>query len=169
MDGCPACAGRGRLLDIPFLSSPWDEVAPGLWVGAHDIDSASSGFWDGRVVVRGEFDVVVSLFSREGHGPDPDVEHHSHRLPDGELDGDDAEQVQRLAVLVADRLADGKTVLVRCQAGLNRSSLVAALAMMRGGSTAGAAIAAIRAARSPNCLFNPSFTAFLHAARPPSR
>ena len=73
MDECSACAGRGRITGIGFVDAPWNEVAPGLWVGGHDYAL------DHRVlpaVVRDEFDVVVSLFAREGHGPDEGVEHH---------------------------------------------------------------------------------------------
>ena len=163
MDDCSACAGRGRLTSIGFVGSPWDEVAPGLWVGGHDVDT---GTGVGAAVVRDEFDVVVSLFSRDGHGPDDGVEHHSHRLPDAELAQEDAERLDELAALVAARLDEGRTVLVRCQAGLNRSSLVAALALVRRGRTPQEAIDAVREARSPNCLFNRSFVAHLHARGP---
>ena len=161
VDGCSACAGRGRLTSIGFVASPWDEVAPGLWVGGHDLDTGSGV---GRAVVRDEFDVVVSLFARDGHGPDDGVEHHGHRLPDAELAGEDAARLDELAALVADRLDEGKRVLVRCQAGLNRSSLVAALALVRRGWDPQEAIDAIRAGRSPNCLFNRSFAAHVLAA-----
>ena len=163
MDTCSACAGRGRITGIGFVGSPWDEVAPGLWVGGHDYVEGDEVVVQ-RAVVRDEFDVVVSLFSREGHGPDADVEHHSHRMPDAELEPADLEQVQRLAGLVAERLDEGKRVLVRCQAGLNRSSLVAALALVERGAVPQEAVDAIRAARSQNCLFNRSFAAHVLAA-----
>lgn len=159
MDACSACAGRGRITSIGFVGTPWDEVAPGLWVGGHDyLDDARAGGVQ-RAVVRDEFDVVVSLFSRDGHGPDGHVEHHSHRMPDAQLEPADLDAVDRLAQVVAERLAEGKRVLVRCQAGLNRSSLVAALALVHRGAAPQEAIDAIRSARSPNCLFNRSFAA----------
>ena len=44
MDTCSACAGRGRITGIGFVGSPWDEVAPGLWVGGHDyVDGGGDG------------------------------------------------------------------------------------------------------------------------------
>ena len=52
---------------------------------------------------------------------------------------------------------------MRCQAGLNRSSLVAALALVHRGLAPQEAIDAIRAGRSPNCLFNRSFAAHVLA------
>ena len=161
MDECSACAGRGRITGIGFVDAPWNEVAPGLWVGGHDYAL------DHRVlpaVVRDEFDVVVSLFAREGHGPDEGVEHHHYRMPDAQLEAEDVEDISRLAGLVADRLEEGRTVLVRCQAGLNRSSLVAALALVHRGWRPQEAIDAIRGARSQNCLFNRSFVAHILSA-----
>ena len=166
MDECAACAGRGRITSIGFVDAPWNEVAPGLWVGAHDYVTGEGGHQLQRAVVRDEFDVVVSLYARDGHGPDDGVEHHHHRMPDAELEPHDVDEVVRLAGVVADRLDEGKQVLVRCQAGLNRSSLVAALALVQRGWEPQAAIDAIRAARSPNCLFNRSFVAQIRQAAP---
>ncbi|MFC9627199.1 hypothetical protein ACFTXM_47125 [Streptomyces sp. NPDC056930] len=54
----------------PEPQTPWDEVRPRLWLGGH--------FWaspDGDVqtaVVGGEFALVISLFTRSGHGPPPE-------------------------------------------------------------------------------------------------
>lgn len=166
MDECVACAGRGRITSIGFVDSPWSEVAPRLWVGAHDY--VTDGHRVREAVVRDEFDVVVSLYARDGHGPDAHVEHHHFRMPDAELEPRDVANVDQLASLVAERLEQGRTVLVRCQAGLNRSSLVAALALVKRGWAPQEAIDAIRAARSPNCLFNRSFIAHVldAASRP---
>jgi protein-tyrosine phosphatase len=52
--------------------------------------------------------------------------------------------------------------LVRCQAGLNRSALVAALALVHAGQSPQEAVDAIRAGRSLNCLFNRDFVQYLH-------
>ena len=51
--------------------------------------------------------------------------------------------------------------LVHCQAGLNRSSLVAARALMLEGRSADEAITLIREQRSPACLCNPAFERWL--------
>ncbi|MER7463731.1 hypothetical protein [Streptomyces sp. NPDC097981] len=37
------------------------------------------------VVVGSEFDLVISLYTRPGHGPDPRVEHLVREMPDGPL------------------------------------------------------------------------------------
>jgi protein-tyrosine phosphatase len=52
-------------------------------------------------------------------------------------------------------------VLVHCQAGLNRSSLVAARALMLSGKSADEAIKILREKRSPACLCNPAFEQYL--------
>ena len=162
MDTCAACVGRGVVDVIGFCPTPWDEVHPGLSVGGHAV--ADDQGWTVPVVVRDEFDTVISLYAEPGHGPDDGVEHHYHRMADADLLGADAEEVARLAALAAERVAAGKRVLVRCQAGLNRSSLVAALAMVRLGVPPQDAIDRIRAARHVNCLFNRSFVAHVRAA-----
>lgn len=73
------------------------------------------------------------------------------------------EQVEELAELAVKCMKDGPT-LIHCQAGLNRSSLVAARAIMLGfGATAEHAISLIRDKRSPACLCNKSFETWLRA------
>jgi protein-tyrosine phosphatase len=65
-----------------------------------------------------------------------------------------------LALWVVACLRSGNT-LIHCQAGLNRSGLVAALTLMKMGRTAKDAIALLRKKRSPFVLCNPSFEAWL--------
>ena len=164
MDDCPACFGRGVIDWIGFTKTPWDEVVGGLWVGCHDYEEDGERAW---AVVGDEFDVVVSLYSFPGHGPDPGVRHYSHRMPDALLEPEDAAEVEQLAALVADEVSAGRKVLVRCQAGLNRSALVAALAMVRLGWEPSEAIAEIRERRDLNCLFNRAFVAYILGPRSP--
>lgn len=66
------------------------------------------------------------------------------------------EQIDAIAKWINTCREDGPT-LVHCQAGLNRSSLVAARALMLEGMTAKEAIALLREKRSPAVLCNPSF------------
>ena len=75
----------------------------------------------------------------------------------------DPGQIPAVAAWVNACRKDGP-VLVQCQAGLNRSSLVTATALMLGGMTADAAIALLREKRSPACLCNPAFEEWLRAA-----
>ena len=159
MPDCPACAGTGRATRMPLCDDPWNEVAPGLFMGGHDVRSQSAA----ACVVHDEFDLVVSLTSREGYGPSPGVEHVVARLADAVLDAPNAARVRELGGLVADAVGDGRRVLVRCSGGLNRSGVVVAEALVRLGHSPDEAIRAVRAARGPWALTNPGFVAHLTA------
>ena len=63
-------------------------------------------------------------------------------------------------------LAGREGVLVRCQAGLNRSGLVTALVLLLAGWEPGDAVRHIRARRSPHALFNRHFVRRLVDAAP---
>jgi protein-tyrosine phosphatase len=56
---------------------------------------------------------------------------------------------------------DGKRVLIRCQAGWNRSGLLMALVLIRDGHTASEAIDLIREKRSRHALSNFTFANWL--------
>lgn len=73
----------GKESDVPDPQSPWDEISPGLWMGGH-VWSDPAG--EPRpVVVADEFDLVISLFTRSGHGPGPGTEHLVAEMPDSVL------------------------------------------------------------------------------------
>jgi protein-tyrosine phosphatase len=131
--------------DVPFVT----EIAPNLWQG---------GCRKGLMLPR-FFRHVVSLYPWEQYK----VKH--------ELDSaftirayDSLEQgtafVPALATWV-NACRETGPVLVHCQAGLNRSSLVTAMALIQEGSSGDEAIALIREKRSPACLCNPAFEAWL--------
>ncbi|MEZ3177811.1 dual specificity protein phosphatase family protein [Streptomyces pimonensis] len=152
---------RGKQPDVPAPDTPWNEIVPGLWMGGHEFRGLS-----GRLesaVVNHRFDLVQTLLRLPGHGPDPGVEHHVWPIPDGPLDGTQLAGVIRLAEAVCETLDGGRTVLVRCYHGYNRSGLVVAHALMRQGGTAEAAIRLIRSRRSPWALHNDLFVDYLRA------
>jgi protein-tyrosine phosphatase len=145
----------------PFSGTPWDEVVPGLWIGGH--------FWTDEAgqarpaVVGGEFDLVISLFTLEGHGPDSRTEHVVYEIPDATLTPEQIRKVAELARLTAQAVRDGRTTLVRCHYGHSRSGLVAAQALVELGQDLPAAIALLRERRSPRALNNPAFVRYLEA------
>ena len=79
---------------------------------------------------------------------------------DGEMEN--PSRVRDAARTVADRVIAGRRVLVHCWAGLNRSGVVSARALMFMGVPVSGAIAAVRAARGTNALFNTHFVAWLY-------
>ncbi|MFI9106181.1 protein phosphatase [Streptomyces fildesensis] len=144
---------------IPEPQSPWDEIRPCLWMGGH--------FWADRsgavhpAVVSNEFDLVISLFSRDGHGPGAGTEHVIAEIPDGPLTAHQIRLVQQAARTAADAERNGRTTLVRCRSGYNRSGLVLAQTLIELGSDAPTAIALIRRQRSPWALNNHTFEEYL--------
>ncbi|WP_333771242.1 protein-tyrosine phosphatase family protein [Streptomyces sp. IBSBF 2435] len=152
---------RQKDRDVPGPDEPWSEIRPGLWIGGH--------YWTDRAgelqpaVVGGEFDLVVSLLTRAGHGPPAPVEHVLVELPDGPLAPDQIATVQQLAVRVAAAARAGRSVLVRCHSGYNRSGLVVGQALIELGSSPNAAVDLIRRKRSPWALNNEVFEQYLTA------
>lgn len=158
---CAACHGTGRATRMPLCADPWNEVVPGLWQGGHDVRSQDRT----ACVVGDEFDLVVSLASREGYGPADGVEHVVVRMADAGVDPELAQRIDVLAERVADAVRDGRRVLVRCSGGLNRSGLVVASALVGLGHDTEEAIALVRAARGPWALTNPGFVSHLRGSR----
>lgn len=154
---CAECHGSGRATRMPLCEDPWNEVVPGLWQGGHDVRSQDAS----ACVVGDEFDLVVSLASREGYGPAPGVEHVVLRLADAALGPEQVARVTEVAGRVAAAVTAGRQVLVRCSGGLNRSGLVVACALTELGHDTEAAIGLVRAARGPWALTNPAFVAHL--------
>lgn len=166
-EDCEMCSGRGVIGSIPYAERPWDEVIPGLWVGGHHCQFA--GAPDGNCFPGDTFDMVVSLHQHRARNqweeqfePHPHIPHYRHKMADADLDPEHHGPLDRLAERIDDVLAGGDKVLVRCQAGINRSALLVALVMLRQGWTADSAISRIREVRSPYALFNRSFTDYLH-------
>ncbi|MEU9378588.1 protein phosphatase [Streptomyces sp. NPDC048255] len=147
--------------DVPAPTTRWDEVTPGLWMGGH--------VWTGPggeqrpAVVADEFGLVISLFTRPGHGPGPAAEHVVAEMPDAALTGTQLRTVQRLARTAGLALDSGLTTLVRCHSGYNRSGLVVAQCLIDRGLTPAEAIALVRRRRSPWALHNAHFTRYLTA------
>lgn len=143
----------------PEPQAPWNEIMPRLWLGGH--------YWaspDGDVrnaVVGSEFGLVISLFTRPGHGPDPGVDHLISEIPDGPLTAEQLRSVQHLAVTAAEAVRNDRAVLVRCHSGYNRSGLVVAQTLNELGQDPTTAVALIRRRRSPWALNNQTFEQYL--------
>lgn len=132
--------------DVPFMSY----IDTNLWQG---------GCEDG-LVLPDEIVNVVSLYPWE-HYRLHDHVHSVLSVVMYDAENQDFEQIDAIARWVNDVRKDGPT-LVHCQAGLNRSSLVVARALITSGHlNAKAAIALIRDRRSPACLCNRAFESWL--------
>ncbi|SDJ78214.1 protein-tyrosine phosphatase family protein [Streptomyces indicus] len=150
---------RRSFAEVPEPRRRWDEIVPGLTMGGHEV--RGEGGPAEPVVVGAEFDVVCSLHTIPGHGPSPGVEHHVLRIPDAALSEAELVEVRRMARLAHAAYAAGRSVLVRCFHGYNRSGLVVAGALVLDGYAVDAAISRIRERRSPYALHNPLFVDYL--------
>lgn len=150
---------RQKERDTPGPSEPWNEIVPGLWMGGHYVTRPGGELE--LAIVRAEFDLVVSLFTRSGHGPAPGVEHVVREVPDAPLSPGQLLAVQEAAELTAAAVRRGRRTLVRCHSGYNRSGLVAAQALIGLGHESGEAVRLVRERRSPSALNNPVFVDYL--------
>lgn len=156
----PAAPDWGRDYGIENL---WTEIKDGLWVGGtadEDIVSnarESRNTWVGgidisdAVITKDAFDSVVTMYSW-AQPVDWLVEEYRWGIYDSPDMDVDLTAMRELVVWAHRRWKDGKSVLVRCQAGLSRSPFVTALILVRDGLTPEEATALIREKRSNYCL-----------------
>ena len=151
-----------------------DEILPGLFQGGTEdgqvLGCPAPAHHYTRLRNRGgasypgnrafPFDLVVTLYADAQPAP-WGVREYRFGFPDGPINNDDALEAIELARLAYRAWARGRTVLIRCQAGVNRSGLVSALVLMLDGYPADEAIALLRQRRSPVVLSNRHFEAWL--------
>ena len=120
------------------------------------------GIWPDNI------DVIVQMNKEENwRSRIPSNKYYSAwQIPDDELDADQYELVRSLASHVHSFLREGKNVLVHCSAGLNRSGVVVARALMYMGYSPDAAIGLVQTARGMGALGNPYFRAWLQREGP---
>lgn len=106
------------------------------------------------------FDLVVTLYADAMPAP-WGVRELRFGFPDSRLDAGNAAVALQLAAAAHAHWISGGRVLVRCQAGVNRSGLVTALVLMLAGYEAQDAISLIRERRSRLALCNEDFERWL--------
>lgn len=132
------------------------KVGKNLWVGSAPEDPEA---------VSKHFDVLVlasnlhqNIFPAKKY---PKVTLIKAPMRDDEPSTEESAIALKAGLEVYEHNKAGKRVLVTCQAGVNRSALIAAIAMVLSGLSADDAITRIRAARKPESgcmpLFNQHF------------
>lgn len=142
----------------------WSEILPGLWMGGTDDDDTlvePRRLRDKAFITVADFDLVVTAYAW-ARPVDWEVE----EIRFGYYDSDDIrdlpiERVIAVARKAHDAWAAGDRVLIRCQAGLNRSGIITALVLMLAGYDATDAIDLMRAKRAPGVLCNLAFERWL--------
>ena len=89
------------------------------------------------------------------------VEEVRYGFYDSEISHINFDAVERAAEFAYGAWKSGKRVLIRCQAGINRSSLVMAHVLMKDGLSAKSAINLMREKRSDAVLLNKYFVDYL--------
>lgn len=123
------------------------------------------GGWVPGIDLGDRFAAVLSLYPWHAYPVDRTTVVRTETLYDSH-DGPNAAIVDDLSVWVVERLRAGGDVLVHCQAGLNRSALIAAATLVKLGHTPDDAVALLRRQRSPAVLCNPTFETFVRQLDP---
>ena len=139
----------------------YSEVLPGLFQGGtHDDAWVNTAAPLEHTDDTTGFDAVLTLFAWAqplGWG----VEELRYGFMDAHPRHADMGRVVEAARWAYQRWSSGQQVLIRCQAGLNRSGLLTALVLMLAGWDAADAIRLIRAKRGQIALFNDDFVDWL--------
>lgn len=147
---------EGFVMGQGWVSTPlFSQIDGNLWMGGCPVESAPR-----------EFEFVIDLYTQGEYYVHGNQIHTVAKMIDGS-DMPDARVLHALADYVNAVRAIGPT-LVHCQAGLNRSGLVTALALMKSGMGSHEAIALLRSKRCDAVLCNTAFSLWLRKLDAPS-
>ena len=140
----------------------YSEIRPALWQG---------GTADNETIYQGQkrlptlsdpkpFDVVVTLDSYSlpmgWH-----VKEFRYGFADGPVEPHVYQESERIADWAHSEWKSGSTVLIRCQAGLNRSGLITSLILLKEGLSLVQILELIRSKRGEYALSNKHFVEYL--------
>jgi hypothetical protein len=151
------------IYDFIEPESLWSEIKEGLYQGGtDDLDTLIDVYEldSPRYITLKDFNTVITLYAWASP-VDWLVEELRIGVYDWNIEHMDLEMIEAGATLAYKRWKSGKKVLIRCQAGLNRSGLITALVLMMDGMSAADAIELQRANRSPDVLMNKEFESWL--------
>lgn len=138
------------------------EILPGLFVGGtHDNDTVDQVQRLALLTEPVIYDSVASLYAFSAP-----MGWHVHEMrfgfQDGPLTALSKQKVREIAQWLHGEWKQGRRVLARCQAGINRSCLTIALVLLHEGFSAEAAIELIRVKRFSHALSNQHFVRFIY-------
>lgn len=138
---------HGGYFDVPLISRVGNvRTAGDLWQGG----------CIGGLTLPDDFDYVLSLYPWEQYRLGPSTERDEVTMYDALDQG--FEQVEELGASVVKRLRGRQKVLVHCQAGLNRSGLLAATILKQLGYSGFEAVKLLRESRGTDeVLCNATF------------
>lgn len=143
-------------------TSLYSEIAPNLFMGGTDDEDVIHNASTGARRTDLPFDAIVTMYAW-AQPADWKVQEFRYGVPDAAIEHIDLGRLKQAVDFGYNRWMAGDRVLVRCQAGLNRSGLVTALILMSTGLDAESAIALIRTNRAEIALFNEHYVEWLLA------
>ena len=139
----------------------FSEIVPNLFMGGTDdldvIHYAQNSYAKRKDL---PFDAIVTMYAW-ARPADWSVQEFRYGVPDASINEIDLSRLREAVDFGYNRWQSGDRVLIRCQAGLNRSGLVTALILIRSGITAEEVIKMIREKRDEYALYNEEYVAFL--------
>lgn len=140
--------------------SLYSEIAPNLFMGGTDDDDVIHRASRGKTRTDLPFDAIVTMYAW-AQPADWKVQEFRYGVPDASIEEIDLDRLRDAVNFGLNRWLSGDRVLIRCQAGLNRSGLVTALILMSSGLDAESAIKQIRTNRAQVALFNDEYANWL--------
>ena len=142
-------------------TSLYSEIAPNLFMGGTaDEDVIHQAAPYNKVRTDLPFDAIITMYAW-ANPADWKVQEFRYGIYDSDISQIDLDRLKQAVEFGYNRWLSGDRVLVRCQAGLNRSGLVTALIMMSTGLDAETAIEQIRKNRAEIALFNTHYVEWL--------
>jgi hypothetical protein len=141
--------------------SLYSEIAPNLFMGGtadEDVIHQAVAYNKARTDLP--FDAIITMYAW-ANPADWRVQEFRYGIYDSAIADIDLDRLKQAVEFGYNRWLSGDRVLVRCQAGLNRSGLVTALIMMSTGLDAETAIEQIRKNRADIALFNNNYVEWL--------
>lgn len=141
-------------------TSLYSEILENLFMGGTDDDDVIHLAARRRPAGYLPFESIVTMYA-VARPADWSVQEFRYGIPDASIGEIDLARLKEAVEFGFRRWKAGDRVLVRCQAGLNRSGLVTALILMKAGHDAESAIAKIRKERAEVALFNGEYVRWL--------
>ncbi len=143
-------------------TSLYSEILNNLFMGGTDDEDVIQIAAPFAHAPRLPFEAIVTMYAW-ARPADWSVQEFRYGIPDAAIQDIDLVRLRQAVEFGYARWKAGDRVLVRCQAGLNRSGLVTALILMKSGHSAESAIKAIRKGRAELALFNNHYVNWLLA------
>ena len=153
--------------NVYYPTDVWNEVLPGLFLGGTPSEDDLATVLPGQSfgmpepsITKDDFVTVVTLYAW-ARPADWFVKEIRLGILDGTMSDFNLDDIRSIVLTAHSDWKAGKRVLIRCQAGINRSSLIMALVLIRDGMSAKAAIDIMRSTRGAAVLANSHFVDWL--------